>query len=48
MLTNPVWLVKTRLQLQAPGHGAQKPYSGFTGIASSVLFNSPFFQEYID
>lgn len=30
LCTNPIWLVKTRLQLQTPLHQAQ-PYSGFHG-----------------
>ena len=31
--TNPVWLVKTRMQLQSPLHQAQ-PYSGLYGLPS--------------
>ncbi|KAL5705591.1 Folate transporter 1 [Ranunculus cassubicifolius] len=31
LFTNPVWLVKTRLQLQTPLHQS-RPYSGFNGL----------------
>lgn len=31
LCTNPIWLVKTRLQLQTPLHQGQ-PYSGFHGL----------------
>ena len=37
VLTNPVWVVKTRLQLQAPGHGARTPYLGFSDAFKSIL-----------
>ncbi|KAG0571231.1 hypothetical protein M758_6G213100 [Ceratodon purpureus] len=36
VLTNPVWVVKTRLQLQAPGH-ARRPYLGFSDAFRSIL-----------
>lgn len=39
ILTNPIWLVKTRLQLQGPGHGSQKPYLGFTDALKSIVEN---------
>ena len=41
LCTNPVWLVKTRLQLQTPQQ--VRPYSGFHGMLSSFMvldFNS--------
>lgn len=38
LFTNPIWLVKTRLQLQTPYHG-YRTYSGFSGMFSS---NCPF------
>lgn len=37
VLTNPVWLVKTRLQLQAPRHGSHKPYSGFMNALRLIV-----------
>ncbi|XP_024368225.1 folate transporter 1, chloroplastic [Physcomitrium patens] len=37
VITNPVWVVKTRLQLQAPGHGARKPYASFSDAFRSIL-----------
>ncbi|KAH9533779.1 hypothetical protein CY35_18G070400 [Sphagnum magellanicum] len=37
VLTNPVWLVKTRLQLQGPGHGTRQPYTGFYDALRSIL-----------
>lgn len=32
LFTNPIWLVKTRMQLQTPGHTS--PYSGFSARCS--------------
>ncbi|KAH8933576.1 hypothetical protein BDL97_18G037100 [Sphagnum fallax] len=37
VLTNPVWLVKTRLQLQGHGHGTRQPYTGFYDALRSIL-----------
>jgi solute carrier family 25 folate transporter 32 len=37
VLTNPVWLVKTRLQLQGPAHGTHQPYTGFYDALRSIL-----------
>ncbi|KAL3695938.1 hypothetical protein R1sor_010014 [Riccia sorocarpa] len=37
LVTNPLWVIKTRLQLQAPGYGTQKPYSGFRDAIRSIL-----------
>eukprot|EP00250_Pteridium_aquilinum_P012047 c20476_g1_i1 orf=158-1060(+) len=37
LATNPFWLVKTRLQLQSPGHGMHKPYAGFTDALKSIV-----------
>ncbi|MCO5561584.1 hypothetical protein L7F22_015204 [Adiantum nelumboides] len=37
LATNPFWLVKTRLQLQSPGHGLHKPYAGFTDAIRSIV-----------
>jgi solute carrier family 25 folate transporter 32 len=37
VLTNPVWVVKTRLQLQSPGHGARPPYLGFSDACKRIL-----------
>ncbi|KAI5055932.1 hypothetical protein GOP47_0029453 [Adiantum capillus-veneris] len=37
LATNPFWLVKTRLQLQSPGHGVHKPYAGFTDAMQSIV-----------
>jgi solute carrier family 25 folate transporter 32 len=37
VLTNPVWLVKTRLQLQGSAHGTHKPYTGFYDALRSIL-----------
>eukprot|EP00252_Welwitschia_mirabilis_P026496 TRINITY_DN8711_c0_g3_i1.p1 TRINITY_DN8711_c0_g3~~TRINITY_DN8711_c0_g3_i1.p1 ORF type:complete len:176 (+),score=16.25 TRINITY_DN8711_c0_g3_i1:98-625(+) len=37
LFTNPVWLIKTRLQLQTPGTGAQQRYSGFIDAAKTIL-----------
>ncbi|BBN01553.1 solute carrier family 25 (mitochondrial folate transporter), member 32 [Marchantia polymorpha subsp. ruderalis] len=37
LVTNPLWLVKTRLQLQAPGHGTQKPYTGVADALRSIV-----------
>ncbi|KAK9071426.1 hypothetical protein SSX86_009995 [Deinandra increscens subsp. villosa] len=34
--TNPVWVVKTRLQLQTPHHQG-RPYSGFTDAFKTIL-----------
>lgn len=37
LFTNPIWLVKTRMQLQTPGHTSS--YSGFSGnICLSYLY----------
>lgn len=36
LCTNPIWLVKTRLQLQTPLHQAQ-PYSGFHDALMTIL-----------
>ncbi|KVI02882.1 Mitochondrial carrier domain-containing protein [Cynara cardunculus var. scolymus] len=36
VLTNPVWLVKTRLQLQTPQHQT-RPYSGFHDALKTVV-----------
>nr|XP_043608635.1 folate transporter 1, chloroplastic-like [Erigeron canadensis] len=36
LITNPVWLVKTRLQLQTPGHQS-RPYSGFHDALKTVV-----------
>jgi solute carrier family 25 folate transporter 32 len=37
LFTNPVWLVKTRLQIQTPGSGARQPYSGFLDALRTIL-----------
>ncbi|KAH9328081.1 hypothetical protein KI387_000189, partial [Taxus chinensis] len=37
LLTNPVWLVKTRLQLQIPESAARQPYSGFIDASRTIL-----------
>ncbi|KAJ7515444.1 hypothetical protein O6H91_22G013500 [Diphasiastrum complanatum] len=37
VFTNPVWLVKTRLQLQPPGHGPHRPYKGFTDALRRII-----------
>ncbi|KAL0553438.1 hypothetical protein IC582_007333 [Cucumis melo] len=46
--TNPVWLVKTRMQLQSPLHQAQ-PYSGLYGLPSVFhsINNNVFFGIYL-
>ncbi|KAM2099773.1 hypothetical protein ACFX1T_027007 [Malus domestica] len=36
LCTNPIWLVKTRLQLQTPLHQT-RPYSGFYGLLLILL-----------
>ncbi|XP_022009699.1 folate transporter 1, chloroplastic isoform X2 [Helianthus annuus] len=36
LLTNPVWVVKTRLQLQTPQHHG-RPYSGFSDALKTIL-----------
>ncbi|KAL9991996.1 putative mitochondrial carrier protein [Helianthus debilis subsp. tardiflorus] len=36
LLTNPVWVVKTRLQLQTPQHHGH-PYSGFSDALRTIL-----------
>ncbi|KAL8193792.1 hypothetical protein R6Q57_026484 [Mikania cordata] len=36
LLTNPVWVVKTRLQLQTPQH-LGRPYSGFNDALKTIL-----------
>lgn len=35
LFTNPIWLVKTRMQLQTPGHAS--PYSGFSDALRTIL-----------
>ncbi|XP_014753070.1 folate transporter 1, chloroplastic isoform X2 [Brachypodium distachyon] len=35
LFTNPIWLVKTRMQLQTPGHTS--PYSGFSDALRTIL-----------
>ncbi|XP_057862433.2 folate transporter 1, chloroplastic isoform X2 [Cryptomeria japonica] len=37
LFTNPVWLVKTRLQLQVPGSAAHQPYSGFFDASRTIF-----------
>ncbi|CAM6127948.1 unnamed protein product [Calypogeia fissa] len=37
VITNPLWLVKTRLQLQPPAHGARKPYAGLSDALRSIV-----------
>ncbi|XP_077248000.1 folate transporter 1 isoform X2 [Tasmannia lanceolata] len=36
LFTNPIWLVKTRLQLQTPLHQS-RPYSGFSDALRTIL-----------
>lgn len=36
LFTNPIWLVKTRLQLQTPVH-QNRPYSGFSDALRTIL-----------
>lgn len=36
LFTNPIWVVKTRLQLQTPQHQAQ-PYSGFADALKTIV-----------
>ncbi|KAH7442441.1 hypothetical protein KP509_03G088700 [Ceratopteris richardii] len=37
LVTNPVWLAKTRLQLQGPGLGVHKPYAGFADSLQRIV-----------
>lgn len=37
LITNPLWLVKTRLQLQGPGYGVHKPYAGFADALMTIV-----------
>ncbi|XP_020104635.1 folate transporter 1, chloroplastic isoform X1 [Ananas comosus] len=36
LITNPIWLVKTRLQLQTPKHHS-RPYAGFSDALRTIL-----------